>query len=110
MPDVCFVSGGNTGAPAPKSRTVGSPVSHTHPFGQGLPPTVQTLLQKPEPVDPAAQKHAPVVSSLVVPAVVQAAPGCLVRATVFIVQSPKSFWQTNPVPSGEQSASFWLAL
>ena len=36
---------GISGAPLPKSRTEGSPVSQTHPPGQGLPPTRQSAEQ-----------------------------------------------------------------
>jgi len=88
-PLVCFVRGGNVGAPAPKSRFVGSPVSQIHPVGQplGVAPTTQSSVQKPEVPDPVAQKHAPLVVSVVV----QASPGCFVRTIgVFGVHSPMS--------------------
>lgn len=100
-PVVCAVRFGNVGAPAPKSRTVGSPVSQTHPLGQplGFAPMTQSSVQKPVVPLPVAQKQTP----LVVSALVHASPGFFVRALTAVVHSPMSGSQAYVLPSAEQS-------
>jgi hypothetical protein len=89
IPAVCFVRDGKVGAPAPKSSVAGSPVSQTHPFGQGLPPMMQSLVQNPALPEPVAQKQAPADWS----AEVQVAPRLFERGTLAVVQSPMSVSQ-----------------
>jgi hypothetical protein len=72
-------------APIWKLNDAGCPESQTHPFGQGAPPTVQTLVQNPSMEVPKAQLQAPRVESLTVPTCVQASPMFLVRLAMGVV-------------------------
>src|SRR5260370_21191980 len=72
-------------APIWKLSDAGSPESQAHPFGQGAPPTVQTLVQNPSMALPKAQLQAPRVESLTVPTCGQASPMFLVRMAMGVV-------------------------